>query len=183
MSVTVLKVEVVKRKITYDNRGRASLSWREYTAKPRLYLGADMGDDGKVSQMEHILYDRYSARDLTKFARDNGLLAEILNQAGLHPDTKTVFSQKAGCSCGCSPASIIQTDGYGKSYDIYATIGDAELVQKAASWREGTKYLMAIKACKAMIQNARKSGLKKVELKKLNTYYSPESYHQPLVQR
>jgi hypothetical protein len=36
------------------------------------------------------------------------LMKKVLKAVGLPEDTKTVWSQKAGCSCGCSPAFIIQ---------------------------------------------------------------------------
>lgn len=181
MSITVLNVEVHKRRQSYDNRGRPNMTWRELYAKPRLYLSLDSGDDGKVSPMQHILFDRYDAQALHRFARENGLLTEILTQAGVNPTTKLVFSRKAGCSCGCSPASILQLSN--ESFNIYATIGDAEAVKAAASYREGTKFIRAIKGGRGIIKNAWATGLKQVELKKLKTYWSDADYHSPFAAR
>ena len=47
------------------------------------------------------------------------LLPEVLEQLGLPTDTKAVWSQKAGCRCGCSPGFILQFPSKGKLVDVY----------------------------------------------------------------
>ena len=47
------------------------------------------------------------------------ILPSVLRQMGLPADTKARWSQKAGCSCGCSPAFIIEGN-YGKT--VYVTV-------------------------------------------------------------
>jgi hypothetical protein len=185
MALSVLSVTKRQRRQSYDNRGRPTVKAAEFYAKPRIYLDIDMGEDGygdAKSQMEHILFDRYSARDLAKLARDSGLIRAALTEAGLNPELSTKFSQKAGCSCGCSPALILSTGNGYDTYDLWVTIGDADLVAKAQPWRAATKYITAVKRGRDILRNANLAGPGKHQLKKLQTYFSTESYHKPFVQ-
>lgn len=44
-----------------------------------------------------------------------------LEAMGLPADTKATWSRKAGCSCGCSPAFIIDAPNE-KGYDVWVTV-------------------------------------------------------------
>jgi hypothetical protein len=77
---------------------------------------------------------------------------------------------------------MLDTAGHGP-FDIWATIGYAEKVKAAEPYREGTKFIRAVAGGRGIIKNAWASGLKKVELKKLNTYWSDSPYHSPFASR
>ena len=44
-----------------------------------------------------------------------------LEAMGLPADTKATWSRKAGCSCGCSPAFIVDAPNE-KGYDVFVTV-------------------------------------------------------------
>lgn len=75
-------------------------SYREFDAKPRMYFFVE-GEN---------LLENFANR----FDRPSKLyrqfVPQVLEQLGLDPGTKVIWSQKAGCSCGCSPAFIVQAD-------------------------------------------------------------------------
>jgi hypothetical protein len=81
----------------------------ERGTKARLYISIDG---------ESVLDDfvaRFS-RPTTIYRR---FLADVLTAVALPADTKAVWSQRAGCSCGCSPAFILDAK---PGYDVWATL-------------------------------------------------------------
>ena len=110
----LVKVEKRNREMpkatTYQGRyyrvtGR---DWQAYNSKPRIYAHPD-----DYSVLEN-LSGRYSRPFQAVKAE---VIPAIWAQLGEEP-IKAVWSQKAGCSCGCSPAFILQDEG--KRYDIWA---------------------------------------------------------------
>ena len=82
---------------TQQNRAR----WKDYDARPRLYI-SHKGEN----VLENLANRRSRPTTLYK-----GILPSILKELGLPVDTKVSWSQKAGCSCGCSPGFILKTAG------------------------------------------------------------------------
>jgi hypothetical protein len=156
-------------------KGYYSMSWREQSAAARLYVHADQADDGysgAFTQMEHLLFDRWT----NPVAMYKQFLPAIFEALGLPSTTKARWSQKAGCSCGCSPAFILQGPGLsGKDY--WATLGDPVAVAKATVWREQGKSVRARREAKALITNANRAfaeGVPVVRIKELATYASKD---------
>lgn len=83
------KLEVLNLKASYT---------KDRTKFPRLYVWPE---DETV--FENLLAGRRS-RPVELYRK---LLPEILERFGLPEDTKATWSQKAGCSCGCSPGFIL----------------------------------------------------------------------------
>lgn len=75
-------------------RSYLNYTWREYEAKPQLSVYIE-GE----SLLENFAYRTQRPSDLYR-----KFLPEIFEKLGLPADTKARWSQKAGCSCGCSPA-------------------------------------------------------------------------------
>lgn len=74
--------------------------------KPRVYFFHD------ESILENL--ENRRSRPYNEYRK---LMPEVLKKANKNPDfadipenTKAAWSQKAGCSCGCSPGFILQTD-------------------------------------------------------------------------
>lgn len=94
-------------------RGR---DWREYDAKTRIYLwpkGETIIDN--LERRHSRPYDFYRT-----------LLPQVFDQLGLSENPPKVhWSQKAGCSCGCSPGFIVErrlTGLDGRPIDIHVDI-------------------------------------------------------------
>lgn len=107
----------------YPKYGRPyySTTWREYDAKPRLY----------VSTPGETLLDNLVNRTSRPHTVWAAYLKDAMRQLEL-PGTIR-WSQKAGCSCPCSPGFIL-TDGPDKlvdyaRYDVWATIYGAPTVE------------------------------------------------------
>ena len=116
--LTILKTE--KRDRTYNPRFE---TWRQYNAKPRLYVWLDretLGDNlVNRTTRPHKLYRKH--------------LAEMFNQLGLPAETKARWLQTAGCSCGCSPGFVLDlpNDFEGnRRFDCNVTIGANEATAK-----------------------------------------------------
>lgn len=181
MSIEVLDTDTNARKITYDYSGRRArplMSWSEYTAKPRLYVSYDEANDGytgSLTPMEHILFDRWT----NQVEMYKTHLPAIIQSLGLPEGTTAKWSQKAGCSCGCSPAFIL-TLPEGETIpraDFWATLGDPELVAKAKVWRAAGAAIRLRKQGRDLLLNAQQAfreGHSVVRLKELKTWYSPD---------
>lgn len=84
--------------------------FRGQSSKPRVFFhlqGESVIDN---------LFDGRWTRPHLEFKKQ-GLLAEALKVAGLESSTKAKWSQKAGCSCPCSPGFILSC--YSGSFDIF----------------------------------------------------------------
>ena len=90
----------------------------EYNRAPRLYFS----NDGSETVLENLVnrrnrpyqfYRKEFMPGLTSILRDLGV--KIL---------KARWSQKAGCSCGCSPGFILEVADYSNNpYNIWVTFG------------------------------------------------------------
>lgn len=111
-----------KIKILENKTIETALKDQHRRAKPRVYFFTE------GESVRDYLLNRHNRPQ--KFYRT--FIPEILKQHGLAADTKAVWSQKAGCSCGCSPAFILQVEPEKFFFkNIYVTIGDpAEVVKK-----------------------------------------------------
>ena len=91
------------------------------SGKSRVYVhveGETMWDDfGNRTSRPHTLW--------------RGPILAALKEAGFPENTRLRWSQKAGCSCPCSPAFFVtSTDPRGRGRDIWATItADAPQVE------------------------------------------------------
>lgn len=95
---------------------------RSFNSKPRLYINVK-GEN----IMENLLFRSNRPSKLYK-----SLLPEIFERLGISPNTKAVWSQKAGCSCGCSPGFILTDTGVTSAQmDYWATIKCTEDPQAA----------------------------------------------------
>jgi hypothetical protein len=57
------------------------------------------------------------------------LLPEIFKKLGLPADTKARWSQKAGCTCPCSPGFILSHTEWRHDFYAYVTADDPEAVK------------------------------------------------------
>lgn len=94
MDIKVVKIEKRDRKYP----GWRASERREYNARARMYFHT-VGE----TILENLMERRNRPTELYR-----GVMAQVLAQAGLHPDTKVFWSQKAGCGCGCSPGFVIK---------------------------------------------------------------------------
>ena len=89
--------------------GYTSPTHREYQSKPRMYF--------------HIEGESLLENFGNRFNRPSQLyrqfIPQVLAHFGLPAGTKVVWSQKAGCSCGCSPGFIVQLDQYSASKLVF----------------------------------------------------------------
>lgn len=91
--------------------GNGKKPWeRGYDAHARLYVHVK-GE----SIMDNLMNRR--SRPSTFYRKE--VLPVVLKQFGLTPE-KVVWSQKAGCSCPCSPGFILK--GVSRRSDFHATI-------------------------------------------------------------
>jgi len=120
-----MKVEVEIRerplpRMHYPRYGRPywATSPREYNARPRVYVHVK---DESVLENFAKRFDR----PITLYREAAKLGLEKLNISG-----KLRWSQKAGCSCGCSPGFILKEQGGDglpvKPFDIWVSIVDSE---------------------------------------------------------
>lgn len=109
----------------YSNGRRApgyfNMTLRQFQAKPRLYVGIE-----DESVLENFAYRTNRPTAIYRQA-----LPEILRRVGLPVDTKAVWNQKAGCSCGCSPGFVLDVRFADDEmpYDVFATLIGAPKVK------------------------------------------------------
>ena len=82
--------------ITFINRSLHRGDWREYEAAPRMYV--DVKDETLI---ENINNRRMRPYNLYKTLIHTSALGTLLNLGNLK------WSQRAGCSCPCSPGFIL----------------------------------------------------------------------------
>lgn len=98
-------------------------SYRSHTAKPRVYV--DAGDFNLLEDLEN------------RFRRPHkvyrSFVLKALELLGLD-EPKIGWSQKAGCSCGCSPGFIVQNVDRALNgaynWDVWVTINGAPKVDE-----------------------------------------------------
>ena len=107
---------------TTENKRSWKLTWRERVSKSRLYVSVD---DENMAENFAFRWDR----PWTEYRK---LMPEILQRLGLPEDTKYNWSQKAGCSCGCSPGFVLTLpNDHRKCVDYWATVAgdDAKVAE------------------------------------------------------
>jgi len=98
---------------TTEQKRSWKLTWRERTAKSRLYVSVE---DENMAENFAFRWDR----PWTEYRK---LMPEILQRLGLPEDTKYNWSQKAGCWCGCSPGFVLTLPDDSRQYvDYWATV-------------------------------------------------------------
>ena len=65
--------------------------------KPRIYFFIE----------DETIFDNLMNRRSRPYDEYRKLLPKVFKKAGIKADTKARWSQRAGCSCGCSPAFIV----------------------------------------------------------------------------
>jgi hypothetical protein len=121
--------------INFRPRRSVGTTWRQYTAQPRIYVYVN--DFDVIEDLEnrfrrpHKVYRRYAV--------------EALETLGM-TDPKFSWSQKAGCSCGCSPGFIVSEDNRvvnGTRYwDLWIDINSAPLVDETKPARSLASALL-----------------------------------------
>jgi hypothetical protein len=112
--ITVVKVHVIEkphRKWIYPTSpyGRGYVQRDETNVKTRLYMSPS-----SESVIENFIVGRHTRPvSILRLA-----LPAIFAELKIGP-YKAIWSQKAGCSCGCSPAFILDAR---LGYDIFATV-------------------------------------------------------------
>lgn len=98
-------------------------SWRTFEAKPRVYVYAE--DFNLVEDLENRF--RRPHKVYRSFALD---ALELLGLA----EPKITWSQKAGCSCGCSPGFIVQNGNRAlngtRNWDVWVAIKGGPMVDE-----------------------------------------------------
>ena len=107
--------EITITELNVQVREQRGLSWREYNAKPRIHF---FPEGESIFQNLCFRHDR-------PYEIYRQFLPRVLEALGLPPDTSCRWSQKAGCSCGCSPGFIVQYDGVVHK-DAYVTVKGVE---------------------------------------------------------
>lgn len=130
------------------NRRIASGTWREYTAKPRVYI---FPKGEKI--IENLFVGRHNRptdvykREVVPAIKQAIVDREMATKA--EDDTKVLtvdmvemrWSQKAGCSCGCSPGYIVTLRGafIDVRFDVFVAV---EAEDDAAAVTPGAKPLL-----------------------------------------
>lgn len=99
---------------SYEARPRKNDGSKKYFSPTKIYIFPE------GESIFENLENRRSRPSTTYKKEVLPLLLEDVKKEGLNLDGKKIsWSQKAGCSCGCSPGFIINRH-YG--YDVYVTI-------------------------------------------------------------
>lgn len=89
---------------------RTNQDWREYKKAPRLYVWPEGESVLENLQNRHFRPYKYWLEHV---------VPQVLKEFDLKP-TKVRWSQKAGCSCGCSPGFILE--GVVGTFDISVNV-------------------------------------------------------------
>jgi hypothetical protein len=91
----IQKLNIVRAELRQrDRRGPYKL-----TSRARVYF---------FPKGETVLENFAYGRRNRPIAALRALLPEVYEQTKLEPDCQAIWSQKAGCSCGCSPGFILK---------------------------------------------------------------------------
>ncbi len=117
--IQVVEVDARERDLPryrFPQHGRAYMSptVREYNSKPQIYVHPK-GE----SIFENLCFRHDRPHQVYRQA-----IPAALEALELPPGIKVRWSQKAGCSCGCSPGFIVQVEGVHK--DCWVTIDGVE---------------------------------------------------------
>lgn len=112
MKLTVLKVEKHER----HNSRRP----RDFWKKPIIYF----------AYKDESIFENFGNRAARPVDLYRKVIPEVLKAVDLPETTKVNWSQKAGCSCGCSPGFIVQTPAH---FDIWVTVGGPKREQSEAA--------------------------------------------------
>ena len=99
MHIVTMRVNTVKSK-------------NMHTPKTRIYIFQK--DETIIENLQ-----KRTVRPYTSYKKE--VIPEILKSLNLPAETKVKWSQKAGCSCNCSPGFIVEGD-YSK--DVFVTISN-----------------------------------------------------------
>lgn len=91
---------------------------RDSNSRPRIYITPE----GETIR-ENFLHGRHN-RPYTLYKKE--VLPQLFRKLGLNPETVS-WSQKAGCSCPCSPGFIVRS--WDIPYDIHVTVTDQYVAQ------------------------------------------------------
>lgn len=108
----VQRLEDLRSRLRYYNKNyyrEVRSQDREYNKKPRLYV---WHEDSTV--LEHLENRKQRPYQIWK----TDVVQPVLDALGMG-DVKARWSQRAGCSCPCSPGFILDTPGH---FDIYVTV-------------------------------------------------------------
>jgi len=86
------------------------MDWRQRAQKPRVYI---------FPEGEGVFENLVNRFDRPSKLYRREVMPAVLEKMGLPADTKYVWNQYAGCSCGCSPGFIIHTR---RRVEIYVTV-------------------------------------------------------------
>ena len=80
-------------------------------------------NDGKFARIyffhsKETVIDNLRERNSRPYNELKKLLPKVFKKANLPADTKVRWSQKAGCSCGCSPGFIADFRGHDVFVDL-----------------------------------------------------------------
>lgn len=88
--------------------------WRDRQQKVRVYIGV---------QGENVWDNLLNRFDRPYVLYREEVMPKVLEHLELPPDTKFRWSQKAGCSCGCSPGFVVDCH---RRLDVWATVEAAD---------------------------------------------------------
>lgn len=109
-----IEVEVKERFDPRNRRQRTRISaqeWDEYHRAPRIYVWPK-----DESILDNLFFGRHNRP--YKMYREL-ILPTVFEELGWDPDTKVRWSQKAGCSCPCSPGFVVTLPTIKDTYDYH----------------------------------------------------------------
>lgn len=115
MNIRATKQERTRPQYHYPRYGAPYLapSRREYNSKPRVY----------VSPKGETVLENFAKRTERPITTYRHAAKQALKELGIEGQLR--WSQKAGCSCGCSPGFVLSTDEDGR-FDIFVEILDED---------------------------------------------------------
>lgn len=103
----------MRLKVTkFEKRDR---HWRDREEKVRVYI---------FPEGEGVFDNLVNRHDRPHKLYRAEVMPKVLKRLGLKPTAKYRWSQKCGCSCGCSPGFIISGDH--RRLDVYVTVTAAD---------------------------------------------------------
>jgi hypothetical protein len=107
-----IKIDVMKRD---KSRGWTRAERVDYNRETRIY----------VHPKDETIFENLSHRRLRPYnIWRKIIIPQVLKKLDLPEDSKVRWSQRAGCSCGCSPGFILS--GY-HTFDVYVDVSKEEI--------------------------------------------------------